>query len=535
MKSIQKLIFLGLTIFSFSSATFAQAKTEKEIVIVKKIIDKDGNETEEKIVLKGEEAEKYLKENSVQVKETVTEKDGEKEMTIEVTAEGEGYQEMTITVDDEGGEHKMMEGDKMIFIEGDGKEIPEDIKKMLLEKGVNIDSLINAGQTEMEVKESQHYKVVEIDDDGNKKVIEWTGEGEMPEEMKEIMDEHGIESKTIKKQIMVVEDEDIDVSSNGEMKIIKIRKEKDGEKTEEVFELDADAELPKEVQDILEEHGIDLGDLEKEGQTRIKIEIEEDGEGMHKHNMSPNKAQLGVMVDENNGVRVADFIKNGAAKSAGVKIDDYIVKVDKIDITNLESLMNALSGKKPGDVVKLKVKRNGKTKKIKVTLKASEASATSATYRFEPSSSTATNYRTEHKVLKIKGGDINQCDPNESVTKKVSLTDKEIEIVEEHITEETGLKQVTVVSGSNTLEIGEIDLFPNPTDGSIRVRFQIDNQEETKVQIIDIAGRALYENTISDFSGVFDEEIDLSGKGMGTLVLIIAQGDKAFTEKILLN
>jgi len=531
MKNIQSALLILCVLLCFNSTAFAQAQSQKEIVIVKKTIDENGNEVEEKIVLTGEDAEKYLKENSVKVKEKVIEKDGVKEMTVEVTAEGEGYEEMILTIDDQGT-HEVKENSKVIFIDGDGEERPDEVREMLLEKGIDIDRLIEEGESQIEIKESQKYKVVEIDDDGNKKVIEWNGEGEMPEEMKDLMEQEQSLDKMIKKKVMVVDDEDVEIENDGRTKKIKIIKEKDGNVSEDVFEIDASDDLPAEVLDLLKEHGINPEDLEEEGQTRIEIEIEEERIESHDVEINPNKAQLGVLIDDEENVRVVEFIENGAAKDAGIQIDDIIVKLDKTNITDLNSLLNALSDKKPGDVVKLKVLRNGKTKKIKVALKKAEQASTSI---IDNTSNSSTIHRTEHKLLKIEGGDIVECKPEEDVARRERLTDKEIEVVEERIIEDTGMKQVTVINGSNTLQIGDLDLFPNPTDGTIRVRFQLDNQEETKVQIIDIAGRALYENNLTDFTGTFDEEIDLSGKGMGTLVLVISQGDKAFTEKIMLN
>ena len=523
-----------------SESVVKNNKGAKEIIIVNKSVDKNGNETIEKIILEDEEAEKYIKEHGIKITEKSTGTEGEKEMKVEISAEGEDYKEMTIWIDDEGGKHKLTEDHKKIFIDGDGDEIPEEVRNMLQEKGIDIDELIKDGKGEMKIEEKQKYKVIEIDDEGNKKVIEWNGEGEMPKKMNDLMEKHDTEGKTIKKKIMIIDDEDVDIDVNGEKKIIKIRKEKDGELSEEVYELKSGDEMPEEVLSILKENGIDHTNLEEEGSTKIKIEIHDDRHpSISTSELS--KVQLGVMVGvdhgihDHAGVHVVDFIENGAAQSAGVLIDDIIVKVDKATITDLESLLNVLSDKEPGDVVKLKVLRDGKTKKIKVALKASENSSASEILHTTDSVSTSGKYRTEHKVLVIEGGDIVKCDPNDPKVKKERLTEEEIEIVEERIIEETGMEQVDIVSGNNTLDISALDLYPNPTDGSIRVRFHIENQESTKVQIIDIAGRPIYEKSINDFSGIFDEEIQLAGNGMGTMVLVITQGNKAFTEKILLN
>lgn len=548
MKNIQKIIFLSLvSAICLSSNIFAQAETEKknetEIVIIKKVVDENGVESEEKIVLTGDEAEKYIKEQGIKITEKPTGKEGEVEMTVEVTAEGSAYEEMTVEVtkekstedvniwiSEDGEEHKMKEGQKMIFIDSDGKELPEDVKKMLEEKGIDIDSLLEEGGEQM-TTEKKNYKVVKIDDDGNEKILEWDGEGEMPQEMRELMEEHGIEGKmkVKRKKIMIEDDVDVDVQDG--TKKIKIKKKENGNETVEIFELNEGEEMPQEVLDLLKEHDVDLDNIPEDGKVRIRIEKDSDGNIREDHGatmikkMVPqNKAQLGVMIEDSKaGVVVVDLVDNGAAKNAGVLVDDVITKVDKVVIKTYEDLVNALADKEVGDKVKLTVLRDGKLKKIKANMQAAQAMEKE------------TSYRTEHKVLKIEGGDIVECIKEEEVESNATeLTEREIEVIEEKIVETTG-QEVHMHSSPNTLDIQTLDLYPNPTDGNIRVSFVIDNKLATNVKVIDIAGRTVYEKSLDNFNGAFDESIDLPKSKLGTLVLVISQGKNVFTEKILLN
>ncbi len=51
-----------------------------------------------------------------------------------------------------------------------------------------------------------------------------------------------------------------------------------------------------------------------------------------------------------------------------------------------------------------------------------------------------------------------------------------------------------------------------------------------------MSGREIYTQPLSsDFDGHFDQQIDLSGEQKGTLLLYIIQGEKIFSEKILIQ
>jgi len=133
------LLLLGCFIFPNNSFSQTETKEKKQIVIVKKTIDKDGNEVVEKIVKEGKEAEdfdvaKYIKEEEhgatnvnveVRVIKEGEEKNQDEEREIEVTVEGDNV--------------FIMEGDEKTIIKIDGdaerKEITtEDGKHIIIMK-----------------------------------------------------------------------------------------------------------------------------------------------------------------------------------------------------------------------------------------------------------------------------------------------------------------------------------------------------------------------------------------------------------------
>jgi serine protease Do len=86
------------------------------------------------------------------------------------------------------------------------------------------------------------------------------------------------------------------------------------------------------------------------------------------------RATLGVVIDESRqtpdqkGLVVRDVDPAGPAAKAGVKPGDVIVKIDDKDVANFDSLRKALTDHKPGDKLSVTVMRDGKEKKLTVTL-----------------------------------------------------------------------------------------------------------------------------------------------------------------------
>ena len=57
----------------------------------------------------------------------------------------------------------------------------------------------------------------------------------------------------------------------------------------------------------------------------------------------------------------------------------------------------------------------------------------------------------------------------------------------------------------------------------------------TVVTVSDLNGKEVYKKDLNEFSGEFNEEIDLKNAAKGALILTISQGKKSFTEKIILE
>lgn len=246
------VLITALLFASFSS--FAQEETKK-VIIIKKVKDDNGKVTTEKIKADGKEADELLKE---------LKKDG-------------ALDGIDIDVEIEKAKKESKKGEKKIV-----KSTTEDIR---IEK-----SIVNG-------EESTTYTIT-TNNGGNKEVMVWAGEGEMPAEMAKKIKEHEMEQ--------------IDAG--------------DGE------------------------HMIFIGD---DGKTEVLKEVRIEV-------ASPNKVSLGVMIDDTEGVVINEVVGESAAEKAGLKSGDIILKIDNDYTFNLDMLMKALSKFDKGDGCKVRCIRDGK-------------------------------------------------------------------------------------------------------------------------------------------------------------------------------
>jgi len=74
-------------------------------------------------------------------------------------------------------------------------------------------------------------------------------------------------------------------------------------------------------------------------------------------------------LEEIKGVYVVEVIDKGAAADAGIEKGDVIVRVNNTDINSKSSLLETIGTQRPGDKVKVYVKRENNLKEFTVVLK----------------------------------------------------------------------------------------------------------------------------------------------------------------------
>jgi PDZ domain len=301
-----KTIFCLLVIMTMFANAYSQESDKKDlkkVVIIKKIND-NGKISETRTEAEGKEAEELL--NSISPDEI--------EM-MDVENAGDGQKVIKITKSSSSktktSDHK---GDKSV-------EITSEIKD-----GKNIEK----------------YKIIKMGGDGEK-VMEWDGEGEMPEELEK------------------------------ELKNININRNFDGEN----MEISIDAEIEEGIDD---RQKIVIRGGDEGGRRNRMMFIDKDDKSFFPERAerfdfksekpNTNKASLGVMIDDTDyGVVIDDMVDGSAASMAGLRRGDVILKINDTYIFTANGLLEALKPYNPNEKVKVKYIREGKEKSTNVVLK----------------------------------------------------------------------------------------------------------------------------------------------------------------------
>ncbi len=280
-------------------------EVKKKVVIIKKEKGPDGKVVEKRIEAEGEEADAILKE---------------------MKEKGE-LENIDIEIDTDKKIRKVIKTKSTTIAKTKGMEDGKEVE-------VEIESGENDGN-------HKSVKIMIKSDDGDE-VIEWMGNGEMPDD--------------IKKEL---EDRDIDVIlKSGAKKKYKI-KSSDGT----MMEWDGKGEMPEEMKKIMDEHDLDI----KSSKSNVFFFKSDDDE----EDLPETTVSLGVMI-EGNRLLVSDLIKNSSAQKAGIKAGDRITEINGYGVLDYGDLVTELAKFNPDDEIEVRYLREGKASTVKVKLQAKE-------------------------------------------------------------------------------------------------------------------------------------------------------------------
>lgn len=441
---------------------------------------------------------------------------------------------------------------KIIRLE-EGQELPADMKQLLKDKGIEIDKLLKEVKREAKVSGKKavktRVKIIEGEDKSqvatDVKIINIKDGEVISEDVRQILKERGIDLKTIKSDNINLSEQD------AKTHVIKI---KDNEGNIKVMEWDGEGEMPKDMKKHMKK-------MEKEGHTLHEQHMKFKGNKKHSRNIEPdlqfnNKAILGVTPKNTSdiGVEVSNVIKGSAAERIGMQVGDKIKYVDGNDVFDIESLLSTLQHKEPGDDAEITFMRDGLTFRAVAELTAAEEDIIKEVEVTEIKEATCdTNSFTRDENVNmffksiIKGNDadqitniiiINQMD-SDAVEQEIEKEEVEIEVSDEKTVESMPIENFEVqdlpsIEKSKQLSLENFKAFPNPTSGFVNISFE-GEPTPLVVQLSDISGRTIFKETLNNFSGSFNKDIDLSEAQKGQFILHVIQDQKVFAESIIVQ
>lgn len=347
----------------------------------------------------------------------------------------------------------------------------------------------------------------------------------------------------------------VQVEETDGKKHIRVRIRPEGEE-EQLIEWEGEGEMPAELRQQLEEKGIMIHKLEGEGNNFFKFE---EGEGPHNFQwveaQATPKAFLGVMgaeertfkvikdgeeemqVEENtppeqatDGARVSEIVAGSAAEAAGLQADDVLTAINDRSLSSFGDLTDFIQSAEIGQEVTIRYRRDGQDRQTTAVL-TERPEGMKGHVIIDKQLESADEGGAVYK-FRIKGDDI-KSEKQRRVFIIKNITTDEGSATEEQ-DRETRPENLPAVPAQNTLQLENYQLFPNPTDGNLRLKFQAE-ASPVVISITDLNGKQLYRERIGRFDGNYDQHIDLSDMPNGALLLSIEQKGKVYIEQLLLQ
>ena len=228
------------------------------------------------------------------------------------------------------------------------------------------------------------------------------------------------------------------------------------------------------------------------------------------------------------GVRV-DIVENSTAEKMGLQDDDIIVRVNNYTVLDWHDLGAAIDVNEVGDKIKVAYIRGDKTTVAYAPIQSLAATKGTTTQHGSYSYSYSYGNNSDTKAEKVPATEEAPVTPVESPM--------EIEMDEvpqadvDQMKEELGIVMPVV----QNLQIERLKIFPNPTVGLFNLTFDLPNNGNTTIQIFNNLGKLVFQNELGQFSGSYQEQIDLGLQPAGVYYVMIQQEDYTITKKVIVK
>lgn len=560
------LSFCSASLFSQTNPT-ASGQPEKRVTISKYTIEPDGSETRETIVKKGKAAEDfdidaYIKANkgdNVQIKVRVESSDAESETMIERSS---GNRDSNTNSNSSSNQQRKKSGDTRAFF---GVEPDQDEDED--EPGLTIQTI--AGSTAQKAGLKTNDIILRLDgqevnewDDlsqivarhkaGDQMIVEYsrlgkkdqttvtlTSRSEVPSTLCEPKGYLGV-SELRKTDRGVA----VDVVSNAAAKQAGL---KNGDiitelggypirDWEDLTDVINSSKPGDQVRIRYERNGLSFETIATIGASDIELKMDHIGESFEKQfapktqidlEVSEKSACLGVytqgaaMADQQ-GAEIIDFTDESAARDAELTTGDVIMSVNGVRVKNHSDLWSEIAKYQPEDKINIEFLRGEQPKTAQVVLKTCRDNST----RVIITDSTQQNEPVERSFFTDNWDEQSR---QNLVNSRVITIQKS-----EEGSDSPKMDPLPNTTPDRALKLRSYKAFPNPTPGQVTVEFS-GEAVATIVSLYDLSGRQLFREELNAFNGNYEQQFDLSAYAKGNVLVVVQQGDKAFSEQIVVN
>jgi len=85
---------------------------------------------------------------------------------------------------------------------------------------------------------------------------------------------------------------------------------------------------------------------------------------------------------------------------------------------------------------------------------------------------------------------------------------------------------------SDFASANSLNVYPNPSHGNISISFEVANKSTCSLKVRNLLGQSVYEEIISDFSGIYNTQLNLADYGKGFYVVSLSNGSENLSKKL---
>lgn len=247
------------------------------------------------------------------------------------------------------------------------------------------------------------------------------------------------------------------------------------------------------------------------------------------------KAFFGISPTGNNnrdrGIQV-NITRNSTAEDMGLRDDDIITQINGYPIFSWTEVSGAINMLEPGDEIAVEYIRHGNTMRGRMPIKSySETKGNNcddnngnAFYLdWDEDGGINVNVGRDRDFDEHTNEDFPEGEQVDMSQIKVSIQDNPSRIP-------NNIRP----QGQDNADVRNIQLHAQ-SNGRFNLQFNATRSENIQVRIYNEAGRQLYLYDMSDFDGLFEDEINLSQNGTGNYYLYIQQGNSYALKRLELN
>jgi len=248
-------------------------------------------------------------------------------------------------------------------------------------------------------------------------------------------------------------------------------------------------------------------------------------------NVREKEACLGVYTgaatrDEKSGAQISSFTDKSAAREVQMAEGDLILSVNGQRVQGHEDLWNEIAKYKPNDKVKIEYLREGKTWQVEAALKSCPDNSS----RVEIRETDEGGDKISREFLTWNWGN----DEQKRMQERRVITIHRGEGDAPEITNQAPPSSETAASPDRKLKLESFRAFPNPTAAQVTIAFK-GEPVATTVALFDASGRQLFREEMNAFRGDYFQQFDLTEYAKGAIVVLVQQGDKVYSEQIIVH